>query len=153
MTEQSEQMIEELVRAIQAEKYAWEFFRWASDVSSSESVKKIFKDFAKEEEIHQNLIKQQIERVSGEEWDISGFKAEKFPGLTLPSREEFVKSSMTEKDAISLGIKLEESAVKFYEALNSISYDKETRDFCVQFISFEKEHLKNLEKKLSEIKN
>ncbi|RMF94333.1 MAG: hypothetical protein D6734_08135 [Candidatus Schekmanbacteria bacterium] len=151
MSEANENIIEELVRALQAEKYAKEFFEWAKSISTNDGTKEIFSFFAQEEESHIRLINKQLAKKAGEEWKIEDLRPEKFPGLDIPSKEELMEKDISEKEAIDIAIKIEESAIKFYKELLSLSVDEEDKKFYSDFITFEQGHYDQFKKKYEEM--
>ncbi len=151
MSGENENIIEELVRALQAEKFAHDFFLWAHSVSNTDGVKELFLFFAKEEEAHIRLLKKQLEKKTGQDWDLEDLRPEKFPGLDVPEKDELLKSNMSEKGAIETALKIEASAVKFYKELLNLSFDEEDKKFYSDFVTFEQGHYDQFKKKYDEI--
>ena len=153
MSEGNENVIEELVRALQAEKFACEFFKRMQSSSSDESIKEIFLFFAKEEESHIRLLGKQLAKKAGYEWNLDDLRPEKFPGLDIPERDELLEKKLTGKKAIEIALKIEASAVIFYRELLKLSSDDEDKKFYSDFITFEQGHFDQFKKKYDELQS
>lgn len=150
MSEANENVIEELVRALQAEKYACEFFKLAQSVSNDKSIKEIFLFFTKEEESHIRLLSKQLAKKAGYEWNLEDLRPERFPGLDIPEKDEPLEKKLIGKQAIEIALKIETSTVKFYKELLKLSSDDDKK-FYSDFITFEQEHFDQFKKKYDEL--
>ncbi len=148
--EKNELAIEELIRALQAEKWGYEFYLGASQRAKDLKAKKIFLRLTQEEIDHQLALKKLLEKM-GEDWDIKDITPMAMPGIELPSLKEIAKKEISDKEALEIGIKMEEAAIKFYTELGRMVNDKEDKNFFRQLVDFEKEHLTSLQKSYSAI--
>ena len=148
--EKNELAIEELIRALQAEKWGYEFYLGASQRAKDLKAKKIFLRLTQEEVDHQLALKKLLEKM-GEDWDIEGLTPMAMPGTKLPSLKKIAQSRISDKEALEIGIKMEEAAINFYTELGRMVNDKEDKKFFKQLVDFEKEHLTSLQKSYSAI--
>ena len=148
--EKNELAIQELIRALQAEKWGYEFYLGASQRAKDLKAKNIFLRLTQEEVDHQFALKKLLEKM-GEDWDIEGLTPMAMPGTKLPSLKKIAQSRISDKEALEIGIKMEEAAINFYTELGRMVNDKEDKKFFKQLVDFEKEHLTSLQKSYSAI--
>lgn len=146
----NELAIQELIRAIQAEKWGYEFYLGASQRAKDLKAKKIFLRLTQEEVDHQLALKKILEKME-EDWDIEELTPMAMPGTEPPSLKKIAQSKISDKEALEIGIKMEEAAVNFYTELGKLVSDKEDKKFFKQLVDFEKEHLTSLQKSYSTI--
>jgi len=142
--DKKEFVIQELIRAIQAEKWGYEFYLSASKVAKDLRAKQVFLKLTQDEVEHQISLKKMLDNV-GEDWSIEELSPEPMAGLNLPSIEQITNSNISDKEALEIGIKMEQKAFSFYMDLRKMIDDAEDKNFLKKLADIEKEHLASLQ--------
>ena len=141
---------EELIRAIQAEKWGYEFYIEASRKAKDLNAKEVFLRMTQDEVQHQKILKEMISKI-GEDWDIDNVSPEPLPGLKLPKIEEVKVSDFSDKEALEIAIKMENAVYNFYMELTNMVGGSEYRKFLKKLADFEKEHFVSLKNSYQEM--
>lgn len=146
-----------LKEAMQAEVDGHNFYRMAADSTRDEMGKEAFKSLANDEVEHYTFLKAQY----------TAFENEGKPDLTIklgkPSEssespmftEDFknrIKEAHYEMTALSVGVQLELSAIKFYKDQAEKANDQTVKNFFTELADWETTHHRRLLKQQQELK-
>ena len=154
---EKDRILEGLKEAMQAEVDGHNFYKMAANNTTDEMGKEVFNDLAKDEVEHFVFLKAQYE----------SFEKEGKPNLTVklskPSEstespifsENFknrIKDAHYEMTALSIGVQLEISSVKFYKEQADKASDQTVKGFFNQLADWEATHHRRLLKQQQELK-
>lgn len=119
-------------------------------------LKTLFRDLAKQEIQHKNLLVKEMKKIEGgakkvETLTKSGGKGKnKDYGLSKYLVPQNVKPNMGYQEALIVAMKREESAVELFDYLKTITTDKHLKKTFDELYKWEIEHLRSLEEKYDE---
>lgn len=151
-------MIEGLQKAIQSERDGHSFYMMAANSTEDLKGKNVFAMLAKEELDHMQFLKAQYDSVLktgkpdrsaklGPRADLSGG----FPIFTDGIRAR-IKDANFEMSALSIGIRLELDAMKFYQSQSQAANDPEIKGFYAELADWESGHYHALLKQQEALK-
>jgi len=158
MDQATKRVADGLLKAMQAEREGQHFYRMAAAATEDEQGRRTFLDLAADEEEHESFLKKQYESMA---------RTGKLDGSAqLGAPREFsahhpifseelqrrVAGAHYEMTALSIGIQLEMSAVKFYEGEAAAVSEARARDFYRQLAVWERGHLSALQRQADELK-
>ncbi|MFQ5870371.1 MAG: ferritin family protein [Candidatus Zixiibacteriota bacterium] len=146
MDEATKRIAEGLLKAIQLEVDGQHFYRMAAKSTADPRGREVFERLAREEEEHQRFLKTQYKSVSetgapskevrlGSPADLSGTSPVFSDQIQTRLREAHYEMS-----ALSIGIQLELSAIKFYRAEAAAVTDPTVRSFYTELAEWESGH-------------
>lgn len=146
MDKATKRIAEGLLKAIQSEVDGQHFYRMAAKSTTDPKGREVFERLAREEEEHERFLKAQYESVLetgapneevrlGPQADLSGASPIFSPGI-----RERLGEAHYEMSALSIGIQLELSAIKFYKAEADAVGDPTVRSFCSELAQWESGH-------------
>jgi len=145
-----------LVKAITAEREGQHFYRMAAAATEDRQGQQTFQDLAADELRHEEFLKAQYDAVVRTGKPDPGVKLAPPRQFTHPifSRELLKRAASAhyEMTALSIGIQLEMSAIRFYEAAAQASEDPAIRSFYGTLVLWEQGHLGALQRQAEELK-
>ncbi len=137
--------------ALKKEEDSFSFYKNAEKTVQFKPLKLLFKDLAKAEVKHKNILIKELRKLEGGAKELD--KLTKGPGKTkdyglskylLPQN---VKPTMGYQEALIVAMKREEKACELFEYLKSITTDKNLKTTFNTLYKWEIEHLRMLEEK------
>ena len=150
MTDSETNLADELLKAIRAERDGHTFYKMAADSSKDPKAKEVFALLAQEEFSHMEFLTQHYESLLktgklnqsaelGKRLDLSGSFPIFSEGIKGRLREAHVEMS-----ALSIGIRLELDAMKFYKSRAETADDPGARGFFYELAEWEAGHYQAL---------
>lgn len=129
--------------AIDKEKEAVDFYSSLADKAAQDSLKKVFKNFAKEEEKHAALLSD----ISGNKDKIEAYEFKAVADLKISDymAETEYKEGMPMPDILKVAMKREEKAVALYADLGGKSGSKDAKKVFQILVQEESKHKLQLE--------
>ncbi len=147
--EQKDRILEGLKQAIQGEGDGYNFYTMASMNTEDEKGREVFQTLAQEEKSHIAFLKGQYKSIK-EQGKVDGAlklpKQHEFTGdhpIFSPELKSRIKDAHMEMSALSIGIQLELSAIKFYEGEHDEAKRQnapDVADFYQMLVDWEKGH-------------
>ena len=133
--------------AISAEKYAQYFYRDAANSVSDAYLKEMFHQFAREEEHHEKLLREILEKGKVKTYfhEVEDFKVSE---LVEKPR---VSDDMKPADAFALAMKNEEEAMNLYLSLAECCSDAFQKKVFEDLAAMERQHKNKMEKAFVDI--
>ena len=146
MDDATKRIVEGLARAIQAEVEGQHFYLMAARSTSDEQGREVFEQLAAEEADHARFLRAQHEALAT--WGELDRDAVLGPQLDLSdpspifseSLRERAKDAHFEMSALSIGIQLEESAVRYYRSQAEAAGEPQVEAFYLQLADWEAGH-------------
>jgi rubrerythrin len=158
MDKQTEEILQGLKTAIEAELTGHEFYKNAAKSTSDPMGKETFKRMAEEEMGHFNYLRHQYKSVLEKgEYDFSkkltkkGYKHAENPIFSEEIKNR-VKESHFEVSALTIGMKLELDAVSFYRSCAQKAQSEEAKQFYNELAEWEQDHFLAFEGALNMLK-
>ncbi|MGD9817508.1 MAG: ferritin family protein [Desulfomonilaceae bacterium] len=153
MTHHNEAILGMLAAALEKEEKGRDFYKKASETCADQLGKDMFKTLMVEEGAHISRIKEIYSEIQGgkswsDQW--KKFKIEN-PDLDKLFHERMqkigprVKGQTGDIEALSIGVDMEQGAIKFYEESLSKASDAMEKEFCELMILEERKHFKALQ--------
>ncbi|MBW2575007.1 MAG: ferritin family protein [Deltaproteobacteria bacterium] len=158
MNKKTEEILKGLKTAIEAELTGLEFYKNAAKTTSDPLGKETFSRMAKEELGHFNYLRHQYKSVLEKgEYDFTKKllkKDHKHAGSPIFSDEikRRIKDSHFEVSALTIGMKLELDAMKFYRACAEKTDNEDVKKFYTELSDWEKDHYRAFEQQLDMLK-
>jgi rubrerythrin len=152
----NKQNLNALTIALKKEEDSYAFYKNAEKTVMFKPLKGLFKDLAKQEILHKNIIVKEMKKLEGgakavESMTQSSIKGKlKDYGISKYLTPQHVKPTMGYQDALIVAMKREEGAVELFDYLKSITTDKDLKKIFDELYKWEVEHLKKLEEKYDE---
>jgi rubrerythrin len=146
MADEKENLLEGLLKAIEAEREGYSLYKMAADSTTDPKGKEVFATMAREEWEHIEFLQAQYDSVLktgqpdrsvklGPRADLSGG----FPIFTHGLKERLGATSV-ETGALSIAVSLEKNAVKFYKWQSQTAKMPEVRRFFAELAEWETGH-------------
>ncbi len=154
---EKDRVLSALKEAMQAEVDGHNFYRMAADSTRDEMGKETFKALAKDEVEHFTFLKAQYAAYEKDGKPDSSVKVGK-PSesgespMFSDSFKSRIKEAHYEMTALSVGVQLEISAVKFYQDQAKQAADDEMKKFFTELADWEATHHRRLLKQQQELK-
>ena len=159
MGKNTEEILKGLKTAIEAELAGHEFYKNAAKTTSDPAGKETFSRMAEEELEHFNYLRHQYQSVLEKgDYDFSKkllknrHKHSKSPIFSEEIRKR-IKDSHFEVSALTVGMKLELDAMKFYRSCAEKDHNDEARGFYNELAEWEEGHFLAFEKQLDMLKD
>ena len=150
------QNLNALTIALKKEEDSFAFYKNAEKTVLFKPLKGLFKDLAKQEVQHKNIIIKEMKKIEGGAKKVdtitkaSGKSKSKDYGISKYLTPQNVKPSMGYQEALIVAMKREEGAVQLFDYLKTITTDKALQKTFDELYKWEVEHLKKLEEKYDE---
>jgi rubrerythrin len=147
-----------LSKAIQAEREGQHFYKMAAETTKDDQGRQMFLDLAKDELDHERFLRAQFDSVAKTgkiDATISLGAVREFKPehpMFSPQIRERIGSAHFEMTALSVGIQLELSAIRFYEEEAAAVTDPEVKAFYEKLAAWERGHLTLLQNQAEELK-
>jgi rubrerythrin len=147
-----------LKTAIEAELMGHEFYKNAAKSTDDPMGKETFSRMAEEEMAHFNYLRHQYKSVmENGDYDFSkklNKKQVKHADNPVFSEQikDRIKDSHFEVSALSIGMKLEMDAMKYYRSCAETAHNKEAKKFYTELADWEKDHYLAFERQLENLK-
>ena len=158
MNKKTEEVLQGLKTAIEAELTGHEFYKNAAKTTSDPMGKETFSRMAEEEMGHFNYLRHQYKSVleSGE-YDFTKKllrKDHKYAESPIFSDEikRRIKDSHFEVSALTIGMKLELDAMRYYRSCAETAENEDVKRFYTELADWEQEHYHAFEKQLDMLK-
>jgi rubrerythrin len=158
MTIQTEEIVKGLKTAIEAELTGYEFYKNAAKSTDDPMGKETFSRMAEEELGHFNYLRQQYKSVLTKgDYDFSkklvkrNHKHAKNPIFSEEIKKR-IKDSHFEVSALTVGMKLELDAMKYYRLCARKAHSEPVRQFYDELAEWEEDHYLAFEKQLEMLK-
>jgi rubrerythrin len=158
MDKQIEGILKGLKTAIEAELTGHEFYKNAAKSTNDPLGKETFSCMAEEEMGHFNYLRHQYKSVlDNGDYDFSKKmikKQHKHADNSVFSEEikERIKDSHFEVSALSIGMKLELDAMKYYRSCAKAAHNEQVRRFYNELAEWEEDHYAAFERQLEMLK-
>ncbi len=158
MDKQVESILEGLKTAIEAELTGHEFYKNAARSTKDPMGKETFSSMAEEEMGHLNYLRHQYRSVMEKgDYDFSkklNKKQHKHADSPVFSEQikERIKDSHFEVSALSIGMKLELDAMKYYRSCAEAAHNEQVRQFYNELAEWEEDHYAAFERQLELLK-
>ncbi|MEA3436620.1 MAG: ferritin family protein [Thermodesulfobacteriota bacterium] len=158
MNKKTEEILQGLKTAIEAELTGHEFYKSAAKTTSDPVGKETFSRMAKEELGHFNYLRHQYKSVLEKgEYDFTKKllkKDHKHADSPIFSDEikRRIKDSHFEVSALTIGMKLELDAMRFYKACAEKTDNENVKKFYAELADWEKDHYRAFEQQLDMLK-
>ena len=158
MDEKTENILKGLKTAIEAELTGYEFYRNAAKGTDDPKGRETFLGMADEEMIHFNGLRHQYKSIMEKgNYDFSAKMArkdQKYAESPIFSREirERLQESHFEMSALTIGLKLELDAMKYYRQCAEGATSEEERQFYMELADWEKDHYLAFQRELEALK-
>jgi rubrerythrin len=142
--------------ALKKEEDSFAFYKNAEKTVLFKPLKGLFKDLAKQEVQHKNILIKEMKKLEGGEKQINsitkatGEAKSKDYGISKYLTPQNVKPTMGYQEALIVAMKREEGAVELFDYLKSITADNELKKTFDELYKWEIEHLKKLEEMYDE---
>ena len=140
--------------ALKKEEDSLTFYKNAEKTVQFKPLKELFKDLAKQEMIHKNILMKEMKKLEGgakmvDKMTMGEEKMEDY-GLSKYLTPQNVKPTMGYQDALIVAMKREEKACELFEYLKTITTDNNLKTTFNTLLKWEIEHLRKLEEKYDE---
>jgi rubrerythrin len=158
MKKKNEEILKGLKTAIEAELMGHEFYKNAAKSTDDPMGKETFSRMAEEEMAHFNYLRHQYKSVmENGDYDFSkklNKKQVKHADNPVFSEQikDRIKDSHFEVSALSIGMKLEMDAMKYYRSCAETAHNKEAKKFYTELADWEKDHYLAFERQLENLK-
>jgi rubrerythrin len=158
MKKKNEEILKGLKTAIEAELMGHEFYKNAAKNTDDPMGKETFSRMAEEEMAHFNYLRHQYKSVmENGDYDFSkklNKKQVKHADNPVFSEQikDRIKDSHFEVSALSIGMKLEMDAMKYYRSCAETAHNKEAKKFYTELADWEKDHYLAFERQLENLK-
>ena len=158
MEKNTEEILQGLKTAIEAELTGHEFYKNAAKTTSDPVGKETFSRMAEEEMGHFNYLRHQYKSIMERgEYDLTKklLKEDHTDAESPIFSDEIkrrVKDSHFEVSALTIGMKLELDAMRFYRACAEKADSQDVRKFYNELADWEKDHYHAFEQQLDELK-
>jgi rubrerythrin len=158
MDKQIEDILKGLKTAIEAELTGHEFYKNAAKSTNDPLGKETFSRMAEEEMGHFNYLRHQYKSVlDNGDYDFSKKmikKQHKHADNPVFSEEikERIKDSHFEVSALSIGMKLELDAMKYYRSCAKTAHNEQVKQFYNELAEWEEDHYAAFERQLGMLK-
>lgn len=140
--------------ALKKEEDSYMFYKNAEKTVLFKPLKALFKDLAKQEVKHKNILMKEAKKLEGGAKKVEkmtkGPGKSKDYGLSKYLQPQNVKPNMGYQEALIVAMKREEKAVELFDYLKSITTDKDLKNTFNTLYKWEIEHLRTLEEKYDE---
>jgi rubrerythrin len=140
--------------ALKKEEDSYTFYKNAEKTVLFKPLKVLFRDLAKEEVKHKNILMKEAKKLEGGAKKVDqmtkGPGKSKDYGLSKYLLPQNVKPNMGYQEALIVAMKREEKAVELFDYLKSITTDKKLKETFNTLYKWEIEHLRMLEEKYDE---
>jgi rubrerythrin len=142
--------------ALKKEEDSFAFYKNAEKTVMFKPLKGLFKDLAKQEVLHKNILVKEMKKIEGGANKVdsitksSGKGKAKDYGISKYLTPQHVRPTMGYQEALIVAMKREESAVELFDYLKSITTDAKLKKTFDELYKWEIEHLKKLEEKYDE---
>ena len=148
------QNVNALMIAVKKEEDSLTFYQHAEKTVQFKPLKSLFKDLAKQEIKHKNLLIQEMKKLEGGAKKVEtlskGSGTTASYGLSKHLMQQQVKPTMGYQEALIVAMKREEKACELFDYLKTITTDKNLKDLFETLYKWEIEHLRTLEAKYDE---
>ncbi len=153
-----QRMADGLRKAIQAEREGQHFYRMAAQITQDAQGRSVFEELAEDERIHEEFLRRHYDSVLKDGRLASG------EALVAPAADRFAHPIFSadlrkraagahyEMTALSIGIQLEESAVRFYEGEAKACENPAAKEFYKTLVTWEQGHLSALQRQADAMK-
>ncbi|MCK4413164.1 MAG: ferritin family protein [Candidatus Eisenbacteria sp.] len=147
-----------LSQAIQAERDGQHFYKMAAETTQDDQGRRMFLDLANDELEHERFLRAQYDSVAKTgkiDPAVSLGPVREFASehpMFSPQIRERIASAHFEMTALSVGIQLELSAIRFYENEAAVVDDPEAKAFYEKLAAWEHGHLTLLQNQAEELK-
>ena len=159
MEDKDAKLVDGLLKAIKAERDGHSFYQMAANCSQDPKAKEVFAQLASEELEHMHFLTKQHESILktgkanralklGPQADLSGLSPIFSDGIKAR-----IQDAHFEMSALSIGVRLESEAMKFYRAQAEAVDDPEARRFFSRLAECESGHYQALLKQQEELKH
>jgi len=158
MDKRTEEILQGLKTAIEAELTGYEFYKNAAKNTSDALGKETFSRMAEEEMGHFKYLRHQYKSVLEKgEYDLSKKltkKSHKHAESPIFSKEfkKRIKESHFEVSALTIGMKLELDAMNYYSLCAKNAEDEEVKKFFSELVEWEKDHYQAFDQTLQMLK-
>lgn len=158
MNKKTEEILQGLKTAIEAELTGHEFYKNAAKTTSDPVGKETFSRMAEEEIGHFNYLRYQYKSVMEKgEYDFAEKllkKDHEYAGSPIFSDEikRRIKDSHFEVSALTIGMKLELDAMRFYRSCAEKAEHEDVKKFYTELADWEKDHYHAFEQQLDMLK-
>ena len=158
MNKKTEEILQGLKTAIEAELTGHEFYKNAAQTTSDPVGKETFSRMAEEEIGHFNYLRHQYKSVLKKgEYDFTKKllkKDHKHSESPIFSDEikRRIKDSHFEVSALTIGMKLELDAIRFYRTCAEKTDNEDVKKFYTELADWEKDHYRAFEQQLDMLK-
>lgn len=158
MTDATENILKGLKTAIEAELTGYQFYRNAAKNTEDAKGKETFLRMAEEEMNHFNELRRQYKSVAEKgDYDFSKKPSAKDHRQTdspifSDEIKNRIKESHFEVSVLTIGMKLELDAMKFYQSCADAAQSNEERQFYTELADWEKGHYQAFERELATLK-
>ncbi|MCP4581206.1 MAG: ferritin family protein [candidate division Zixibacteria bacterium] len=154
--DENKRILDGLMKAMQAEVDGHNFYKMAANSADDEKGKEVFMALAQDEVEHYMFLKAQYDSY------LKNGKADMTAVLGNPSADaegsifsdsfrSRIKEAHLEMTALSIGVQLEESAIKFYRAEAEAVSDPAVKEFYNELAAWEENHHRRLLKQQQEL--
>jgi rubrerythrin len=158
MDDQTDNILKGLKTAIEAELTGYQFYRNAARSTQDSKGRETFLRMAEEEMSHFNELRRQYKSVAEKgDYDFSKKSGKKAHGqadspIFSDEIKARIKESHFEVSALTIGMKLELDAMKFYQSCADGARSEEEREFFAGLAEWEEGHYRAFERELSVLK-
>jgi rubrerythrin len=140
--------------ALKKEEDSFAFYKNAERTVMFKPLKTLFRDLAKEEIKHKNLLVKEMKKLEGGAKKVDsltkGDEKSKDYGLSRYLLPQNVKPTMGYQEALIVAMKREEKACELFDYLKTMTLDKDLKKTFDTLYKWEVEHLRMLEEKYDE---
>ncbi|MFH1487731.1 MAG: ferritin family protein [Pseudomonadota bacterium] len=158
MDQEVKDILQGIRTAMEAELTGYEFYKNAAGSTSDPKGKDTFTLMAEEEMGHFNYLKHQYGNVMdkgaydfSEKWNKKAHKHAENPIFSSELRER-VKDAHFEVSALTIGMKLEMDAMRYYRSCAEKAPDEEVKNFYKELAEWERDHFLAFERELNMLK-
>ncbi len=158
MDDKTENILKGLKTAIEAELTGYQFYRNAAKSTEDTRGRETFLRMAEEEMTHFNELRRQYKSVAEKgDYDFSKNPGKKGHGpadgpIFSEEIKARIKESHFEVSVLTIGMKLELDAMKFYQSCADKAQSEEERQFYAELAEWEQGHYRAFEKELAALK-
>jgi rubrerythrin len=159
MNSKTQEILEGLKTAIEAEATGYTFYKNAAATTSDPKGKEAFAHMAEEEMNHLNYLKLQYQSVLEKgDYDFSTHLAKKkrqhadSPIFSDEIRDR-IKDAHFEVSALTIGMKLELDAMKYYRSCAKKAHSEDAKRFFNELADWEEDHYLAFEHQLNHLKD
>lgn len=158
MESETARIADGLRAAMQAETEGYYFYKMAAQSTSDSKGREVFEDLAREEQKHFEFLRDQLaalRKTGAPDAALSLGQPQEFTGAHPIFSEQIkqrVGSAHYEMTALSIGIQLEISSVRFYQGEATAVSDPAARSFYAQLAEWEQGHLTILQRQADALK-